>query len=136
MTEWAVGAYAHASPVTIGRDQTLATAHEVMRRAGIRHLPVLDGGKLAGVVTLRDLHLVETLRDVDPATVPVEEAMSADVYVVPRDASLTEVAKHMAEHKLGSAIVVEHGKVVGVFTTIDALRALVHLATQLRPTAV
>lgn len=48
----------------------------------IRHLPVLDGGKLVGIVTQRDLHLVETLKGVDQQTVTVEEAMSQDVYTV------------------------------------------------------
>jgi acetoin utilization protein AcuB len=49
------------------------------------------------------------------------------VYCVSPDAPLVEVAREMAEHKYGSAVVVEGPKVVGVFTTTDALRALVAL---------
>jgi acetoin utilization protein AcuB len=96
-----------------------------MRSYGIRHLPVLDGGKLAGVLSQRDALLVETLRDVDPANTPVEDAMSTDVYVVGPDTPLHEVATAMIEHKYGCAVVVEGNRVVGIFTTIDALRALV-----------
>ncbi len=96
-----------------------------MRKHHIRHLPVLDGGKLVGVVSLGDLHLVETLAEVDPAKVRVEEAMSAEPYTVSPDTPVGDVAAEMAEHRYGCAIVVDEQKVVGVFTTVDALRALV-----------
>ena len=117
--------YMSAHPHSIGVDQTLARAHEMMREHAIRHLPVLSGGKIVGVLSLRDLHLVETLADVDPEEVTVEDAMSADPYTVPPNKPLVEVASEMAEHKYGSAVIVEHGKVIGVFTTVDALHALV-----------
>jgi|SRR5450432_1716107 len=111
-------------PHTIGREQTLATAHRMMREHKVRHLPVLDAGKLVGVISQRDLHLIETLRDVDPETTTVDDAMTADVYVTGPDTPLEEVAAAMAANKYGSAIVVEGKNVVGVFTTVDALNAL------------
>ncbi|AUX27851.1 XRE family transcriptional regulator [Sorangium cellulosum] len=119
--------YMTASPHTIGLAQNLAHAHKVMREHRIRHLPVLDGGALVGVISERDLHLVETLRDVDPEKVAVEEAMTPVVYTISPDARLDEVSREMAEHKYGSAIVIERGKVVGVFTTTDGMRALAEL---------
>ncbi|MGK4008248.1 CBS domain-containing protein [Sorangium sp. So ce1036] len=119
--------YMTASPHTIGLAQSLAHAHKVMREHRIRHLPVLDGGALVGVISERDLHLIETLRDVDPEKVAVEEAMTPVVYTISPDARLDEVSREMAEHKYGSAIVIEHGKVVGVFTTTDGMRALAEL---------
>ena len=119
-----VSDYMTASPHTIGSDQSLAKAHELMRTHNIRHLPVLHGGRLAGMVTVRDLHLVETLRDVDPEDVRVEEAMTTEPYVATPSASLREVCLEMADRKLGSAVVVDGVKVVGVLTTVDALRAL------------
>ena len=115
------------TPHSIGKDQTLERAHEMMRTHRIRHLPVLEGGKLVGMVTERDLHLVETLRDVDPREVVVEEAMSSHVYAVDPDTSLDVVVEEMAEHKYGSAVVIQNGKVVGIFTTNDACRALAEL---------
>jgi acetoin utilization protein AcuB len=112
------------SPHTIGAEQTLATAHALMREHGIRHLPVLHGGKPVGMVSLRDLHLVETLSDVDPEQVPVEDAMSTDLYLVGPEAPLPEVARAMLERRVGSAVI-SHGKqILGVFTTSDALRIL------------
>jgi acetoin utilization protein AcuB len=112
------------TPHLIGAEQSLKTAHDLMRKHHIRHLPVLHGGKLIGVVSERDLHLVETLHDVDPAHVRVSEAMSQDVYAVPPKTPLKEVVREMAGRKLGSAVVVEGTHVIGVFTTVDALETL------------
>lgn len=114
-----------ALPRTIGRKQSLASAQETMRLNGLRHLPVLDGGLLAGVLSQRDAYFVETIAGVDPEQVPVEEAMSADVYSVAPDTPLLDVAAEMADHKYGCAIVTQGTHVVGIFTVVDALRALV-----------
>lgn len=116
-----------AAPHTIGVDQTMAHAHEVMRKFRIRHLPVLSAERLVGVLSDGDLHLVETLRDVDPEKVKVEEAMTDQVYTVHPDAPLDEVVKEMARHKYGSAVVMDNRKVVGVFTTIDACQAFAEM---------
>jgi acetoin utilization protein AcuB len=121
--------YMTRSPETIGRDRTLHEAHLLMRRHRIRHLPVLDGGRLVGILSLGDLHLIETLSDVQPLEVEVGEAMTTDPYQVSPDAPLDVVADAMAERRIGSAVVVDQGRVVGVFTAIDALQAF---ATMLR----
>ncbi len=111
-------------PHTIGAEQTLATAARVFREHHIRHLPVLEGGRLVGMLTERDLQLVERIRGVDPNELTVDEAMTPDPYAIAPDTSLEWVALEMAEHKYGSTVVVDRGKVVGVLTTVDALRAL------------
>ncbi|HKU44050.1 MAG TPA: CBS domain-containing protein [Polyangiales bacterium] len=116
--------YMTVSPYTVGADQTLAHAHALLREHRIRHLPVLRGGELVGMLTQRDLALIETLKDVDPRTIQVEEAMSPGVYEVSPDAPLDEVVAEMALKKYGSAVVVQNNKVVGIFTTIDVCRAL------------
>ena len=109
---------------TIGSQSPLSDAHRLMNDHAIRHLPVLEGGKLVGVVSMRDLHLIETLKGVDPKEVTVDEAMSQDAYTVPPGTALIEVARTMAQHKYGSAVIARDGKVEGIFTTIDALKAL------------
>jgi acetoin utilization protein AcuB len=119
--------YMSHSPVSIGQEQTLAHAHRLMREHTIRHLPVLHGGKLVGLISDRDLHLIETLRDVNPEEVLVEEAMTASVYSVSPETPLDEAVGQMAEQKYGCAVVMDHGRVVGMFTTIDAMRALAEL---------
>lgn len=119
--------YMTTTPHTIGRDQTLNFAQNILREHNIRHLPVLEGGKLVGILSERDVALVEALKDVDPAQVEVGDAMSQQVFTVRPDAPLDEVADEMASHKYGSALVVDNGKVVGVFTTVDAMQALSEL---------
>lgn len=116
------------SPHTIGADQALAAAHRLMREHRVRHLPVLRAGRLVGIVSQRDLALIETLPDVDPREVPVEDAMSTETYVVSPRTALGQVAAQMAARKLGSAVVVEGDRVAGVFTVTDACRALAELA--------
>jgi acetoin utilization protein AcuB len=119
-----VGDYMSKSPHSIGLEQTLEHAHHLMREHHIRHLPVLSGGRLAGILSDRDLAFIEALRDVDPRKVKVEEAMTSLPYAVTPDTPLARVARDMAEHRYGSAVVMEGSHVVGVFTTTDALRAL------------
>ncbi|MEZ4302401.1 MAG: CBS domain-containing protein [Polyangiaceae bacterium] len=125
-----VDKYMATSPHTIGVDQPLSQAHAIMHRYSIRHLPVLSGGKLVGVLTDRDLHLVESLKDVDPDKVTVEDAMTAEPYTVSPHAALDEVASEMAEHKYGSAVVMDNNHVVGVLTTVDIARALADILRQ------
>lgn len=122
-----ISKYMSTSPITVGQEQTLAHAHKILREHHIRHLPVLKGGHLIGIITDRDLNLVETLKDVDPEKVTVEDAMTPDPYTVSPEAALDEVVAEMAEKKYGSAVVIDNNKVVGVFTTVDAMSAFAEL---------
>lgn len=112
------------SPHTIGQEQPLSAAYRIMQQHQIRHLPVLHGGKLVGMVSQRDLHFISTLRDVDPETLAVSEAMSLDTYAVGPRTTLRSAAREMAKHRYGSVVVLDHGKVTGILTTTDALEAL------------
>jgi len=111
-------------PIVIDKDAPLSEAHRLMRQHQIRHLPVMDGPTLVGLVSVGDLHLMETLKDIDSATVPVSEAMTKELYTVAPETELRTVALNMYSRKLGSALVVQDGKLVGLFTTVDALRVL------------
>lgn len=113
-----------AFPHTIGSDQPLEKAEKMMNEFNIRHLPVLKAGKLVGILSQRDIQLVETFKDVDPRRVTVEEALSPDPYITSPQAKLSDVCREMAEHKYGCALVVDNKKLVGIFTWIDALLAM------------
>jgi len=112
------------APITIGRAQTLSDAARRMHEHHIRDLPVLEGGFLFGVLSERDIDLVEGLPDIDPDAVKVEEAMTQDPYRVGPDVTVGEVVRTMAAHKYGSAVVMHEGRVAGIFTTNDALDLL------------
>ena len=119
--------YMTTSPHTLGADQTLAHARSVMKEHEIRHLPVLRGGELVGMVSERDLALIEQFEEIDPRSTLVEDAMSTTIYKVPPETPLDEVASEMASKKYGSAVVVQNSKVVGILTTVDVCAALAQL---------
>ena len=116
------------APHTIGSDQKLSVAHRVMREYQLRHLPVLRAGKLVGVLSQRDLFFLESLTGVDVEIDCVADAMTQDVYTAHPDDSLRDVARLMATRKYGCAVVLEQGRLLGIFTVTDALR---HLADAL-----
>lgn len=132
MSEPTVERFMTHCPHTIGHDQPLAAAHRLMQKYEIRHLPVLQGGKLVGMLSQRDLHFIETLANVDPETVPVSEAMSQDTYTVGPRSTLRKVAEEMADHRYGSAVVIEKERVIGILTTVDGMRALSILLSETR----
>jgi len=111
-------------PSTIDASESISAAHQQMRAHDIRHLPVLDNGELVGIVTARDLQILECFKQVDQLATPVRSAMTRDPYTVAEDASLEDVVHAMALHKHGSALVVRGSRVIGIFTAIDALRVL------------
>jgi len=114
-------------PHTIGNDQTLESAKKVMRELRVRHLPVLKGGELIGILTDRDINLVLSFETPEAAKMKVEEACTERPYTTNPNAPLDQVVSHMAEKKYGSAIITDNGKVVGIFTEVDAMRALAEL---------
>lgn len=112
---------------TIGASLTLADAARLMKKHKVRHLPVLENGALVGLVSDRDVQVISGMSELDPTCILVEDAMSQAPWTVEPTTPLIDVAMHMAESKVGSAVVLEHDKVVGVFTTTDGMRVLAEL---------
>lgn len=119
---------------TIGRNDDLHRAEEIMRDKRIRHLPVLEEGRLVGVLTQRDLFDAamsnalgygSKARSEFLRTVPVKEAMKDEVVTIGPKENATRAAELMLEHKIGCLPVVEGGKLVGLVTETDLLRLIV-----------
>src|SRR3569623_1642494 len=126
----AVRQYMTLAPHTVGCDRSIAEAHELLRAHHIRHLPVLDGARVVGDVSERDLTLVSSLPGVDAGKVSVEEAMVEDVFLVDPDAPIAEVVETMIQKKVGSALVGAGDRIVGEITTIDTQLAQHELLEQ------
>jgi acetoin utilization protein AcuB len=123
-------------PITIQPKGSLAEAHKLMTRNSIRRLPVMDGTKLVGIVTLTDvleaepsdatsLNIFELNYLLD--TLTVDRIMTKEVVTVAPDDALQSVASEMLARKIGGLPVMQAGELVGVITESDIFRAFVEL---------
>lgn len=112
------------SPRTVTSATALSDARDVMARGQIRHLPVVDGTRVVGVVSARDVLVVEDLRVFAAYDTTVEAAMAADPISVPSDTAIGHVVKTMAKEDIGCVLIVDDGKLVGIFTDVDAVKLL------------
>jgi CBS domain-containing protein len=112
------------APRTIPHDLTVADARQRMFDSDVRHLPVMNQGHLVGLVSERDLAMIESIPGVKAEKLNVENAMAGTPYTVSPTDPLSSVAEYMATNKIGSALVTDEGQVVGIFTTVDAMREL------------
>jgi acetoin utilization protein AcuB len=112
-------------PYSVDVETPVDEAERFMREHKIRHLPVMEKGVLKGVITDRDIKLMlgPDFAYPNPRELKVGNAMIEDCYTVELATPLVAVLRHMAEHRLGSALVTRHGKLAGVFTVTDACRA-------------
>ncbi len=110
-------------PHRLGPNASMSDAFDLMSAHGIRHVPIIESDEVVGLVSDRDLHTHRSLFNLDPREVPLEQVMVAP-YTVSPETPLAEAAHAMAVHKHGAAVVTRGRRLVGVLTTIDALREL------------
>jgi len=122
------------NPITVGPHDSFRHAMNLIRQRGIRHLPVLDSGRLVGIVTDRDIRQASP----SPATslemhelhyllekVKVCDVMTAKVITVTPDTPIEEAARLMLAHRIGSLPVLRGTLLVGIITETDMLQAFV-----------
>lgn len=112
--------------VTVPPSANVTDALGTLESNNIRHLPVLEGGRLVGIVSDRDLRMALS-GDVDAAT--IADVMTPDPLTVPPATPIEEAARTLSEHRIGCVPVVENDEVVGILTESDVLRAFVELMT-------
>ena len=114
-------------PVEAERCQTVADAASLMESHQIGHLPVMSGSHLRGIVSRSDILTARLSHGAAADALLLEEVSSQDVLSVSPLAPINDVATKMLDRRIGSAVVVDGGYVVGVFTATDALRCLQRL---------
>lgn len=122
------------APVTVGPEDSLQHALDLLDKYEIHALPVVDQGRLVGIVTDGDLNLLTpayplfrdqeeirlTLRDLKIAS-----AMTVDPVVISPQATLLEATRLLYERRIGSLLVAEGEKLVGILSVTDILRIVI-----------
>jgi acetoin utilization protein AcuB len=119
--------YMTREPYSVLASDNLARAKTLMRKHLIRHLPVVEGDKLVGIISERDIAVYEAVPGIELATVDVAHVMEPPLAVWGEE-PIDEVSALMAMHKRDCVIVRGGHGVAGVFTAIDALNALADIA--------
>ena len=122
-------------PYSIEPKASAQAAQELMSEHGIHHLPVTEEGALIGMISRDDINLLldKELMKGKSKSLKVRDAMVEDNYTVDMSERLDSVLHRMAEHHLRSVVVTRKGKLVGIFTQIDACAAFAEfLREQLR----
>jgi CBS domain-containing protein len=119
--------------VTISANETLSTVEDIMTLGHMRHMPVVQGGKLLGVVSERDLlraslstlagHPIEERRAF-LHVVEIAQVMTSPAIVIGPEATIEQAALIMAEKKIGCLPVVEDDRLIGMLTETDVLRTV------------
>lgn len=123
-------------PITVSPKDSFRHAMSLIRQKGIRHLPVVEGNRLVGIVTDRDLRQASP----SPATsleihelhyllekVRIHEIMTQKVYTVTPETAIEEAARLMLQHKIGGLPVLKDGALIGIITETDILTAFVEV---------
>lgn len=119
----AVSRFMTREPYRIASTSSIEQARLLMTEHGIRHLPVMENGKLLGVVSQNDVRVVEAVPGLDLDSVEVSRITTSPTCVW-GETSLDEVAETMAKSKADCVVVLGGHGVQGIFTSSDALRAL------------
>jgi acetoin utilization protein AcuB len=127
-----------ASPTSVTSKTSVTEARELMQKRVIRHLLVTEGERLVGIITDRDIRLNLP----SPATslsvwevnyllskLTVGEVMTKTVITVEPERPIEDAARLLLLHRIGALPVVDGGRLVGIITETDLLRAFVHALT-------
>ncbi len=110
-------------PATVSPHDNLLKAANLMKRGGFRRLPVVDGEALVGIVTDRDMlghagYLESTT---------VGAVMTADPQTMTPGMTVEDAARLMISHKISGLPVIDHGKLVGIVTATDVMKAFLQV---------
>ncbi|RLB71507.1 MAG: acetoin dehydrogenase [Deltaproteobacteria bacterium] len=120
------------NPVTVTPDTLVIDAKKIMKEHGFRRLPVMDGKKLVGIVTLNNLREAQpsaatslSIHELNYllAKMTVADIMTRKVITCPPDMTLEKAARLGTKHKIGALPVVDEGRLVGIITESDMYRA-------------
>jgi len=122
------------NPITITLQTTLPEARQLMEAHYVRRLPVVNRGRLVGIVTRGDVREAQASTATTLSVyelnymldhLPAKEFMAYEPITISADATIAEAARRMQQHKIGALPVVEFGELVGIITESDFCRLLI-----------
>lgn len=134
--EMDVGAVMRTELVTLASDERLDVASDIMTLGRIRHIPVVRGTEVVGILTQRDLYraAISSALDLRPAAerewlakIPVAEVMTRPVVTAPPDLPVRDAVRLMLERRIGCLPIVRSGQLVGLVSESDCLALLARL---------
>ena len=134
-----VGDYMTKAPITVGEDTSMKEAVELLRQYHIRHLPVVQGHFLVGIVSDRDIRKASPslLSGVDMTeyedvlrNTPISRVMTREPFTVTAETDLREAVQLLVDKKIGAIPVVDGKELVGIFSEIDAFKLLLGVLSQ------
>lgn len=113
-------------PYSVTLDTLLSDARKLMEEHNVNHLPIMDQKKIVGIIARRDIKARKEvhINTEDKSKLQVKDAYIAEPYIVDVNEPLENVLLTMAEVRHHAALVIKHGKLVGIFTYIDVCRYL------------
>lgn len=130
-----------ADPVTVTPQTSVLNARRLLRLHGVRHLPVVDGGDVVGIVSDRDLlvgdsQVAQALSTLQSDLLggryrTVDTIMATPVHVIRADEPVRVAAERLQRWRISGLPVTDQGRLVGIITTTDCVRALLHIVDAL-----
>ncbi len=114
-------------PRTVASDTDVREASALMRELGIHHLPVVEAGELVGIVSARDLEVVDAIRTLDRTRMTVAEVLVGEPTTADAREPLVSVIERMSEVASDCCVVLRDGLVVGIVTHEDVVRSFLGL---------
>jgi CBS domain-containing protein len=107
-----------AEPIVLQQDQSIADAAQAMRDSAVGAVLVVDGDRLCGLVTDRDI-VVRAVAEARPPGSPVGQVVSPDLIAVSADDEADDAARVMQAHAIRRLPVMDHGRIVGIVSIGD-----------------
>ncbi|MEQ9618831.1 MAG: CBS domain-containing protein [Deltaproteobacteria bacterium] len=120
------------NPLTVSPDEDIKVAFNTLTDHNIRQAPVIEGGRLQGIITDRDLRMALVQYETEPA-LTVKSVMTLDPVIVKENAELKDAARLISKNKFNALPVIsEGGELTGVLTTTDILNGLVQALDEVK----
>lgn len=119
-------------PVTVSVDTPLPDVYRIAKEHSIHHLPVVEGGRLVGIISRTDLERISFVNDPNSANVVeamwdflrTENLMTRSVVTIRKDQTVREAAELLKDGKIHALPVVDGSEIVGIVTSTDLIRYL------------